>query len=159
MMKIWIGFSTTNNLISRVIRWFTRSTTSHAWIAFASQDMGMDVVLEAHFTFRAVPYVWFKKRNRIVAEYEIPVGQAAVAKCASFLGENYDYTGIVGGIIVSVGRWFKHKWHNPWGNPKAQTCSEAVVRALQAAAYPGAEKLNAEDTSPQTLMEFLAGNG
>ena len=158
-MKIWIGFSTTNNVISRVIRWFTRSTTSHAWLAFTSQDMGMDIVLEAHFTFRAVPYAWFKKRNRIVAEYEIPVGQAAIVKCASFLGENYDYTGIVGGIIVSVGRWFKHKWHNPWGNPKAQTCSEAVVRALQAAAYPGAEKLNAEDTSPQTLMEFLAGNG
>jgi hypothetical protein len=123
--------------------------------------MGMDVVLEAHFTFRAVPYAWFKKRNKIVAEFpiECPNAEAIVTTCASFLGEQYDYTGLLGGIVVSVGRWFKKKWHNPWGNPWLNTCSESMVRGLKAAPYPGSEKLNVEDTDPQTLMEFLAGNG
>ena len=155
-MRVWVGFSTTNLWISRLIRWFTKSKASHAWIAFESQELGTKIVLEAHYTFRAVPYSFFARQNKVVAEVEM-VGDTSsmVAKCAEFLGTDYDYTGIVGGIIVSLGRWFKHKWRNPWGNPKAQTYSESVVRALKAAKYPSSEVLDPESTTPQELMAFL----
>jgi len=158
-MKVWIGFSTTNLWISRLIRWFTKSKASHAWIAFESKELGTRIVLEAHYTFRAVPYAWFKRRNRIVAEIEIPNAEAMVVKCAEFLGTDYDYTGLLGGIIVSLGQLFGRRWRNPWGNPRLPTCSESVVRAMQYDKFLSGEKLDPESTSPQQLMEFLAGNG
>jgi len=156
-MKVWVGFSTTNLWISRLIRWFTRSKVSHAWIAYDSTELNSVIVLEAHYTFRAIPYLLFKKQNKVIAEFEIKNGYtpAMVVACAKFLGTDYDYTGIFGGIIVSIGRWLKLKWKNPLGNPKAQTCSEAVLRALQAGQYPNANEFDPESITPQQLMEFV----
>jgi hypothetical protein len=156
-MKVWVGFSTTNLWISRLIRFFTRSKASHAWLSYESNELNSIIVLEAHYTFRALPYAFFKRQNTIVKEVEITKGDTStmVAACAKFLGTDYDYTGIVGGLIVSLGNWLKKKWKNPWGNPKVQTCSEAVVRALVAGGYPEADKFDPESVSPQDLIEFL----
>lgn len=156
-MKVWVGFSTSRHWISAAIRWFTRSRASHAFIVYESHELATRVILEAHYTFRALPYDFFARRNKIVAEVEIANCDkaAVVRKTAQFLGTDYDYTGIVGGIVVSIGRWLKRRWSNPTGDPHTVTCSEAVTRALKAGLYPGVETLDPEATTPQDLMEFF----
>ena len=36
-------------------------------------------------------------------------------------------------------------------------CSEAIVRTLQAANYPGASALDPASTTPEALLEFMEG--
>jgi hypothetical protein len=124
--------------------------------------MGKKMVLEAHYTFQAVPYSWFAARNKIVAEYEIkqlPDMQSPellVSIISNYLGARYDYTGIVGGIIVSIGKWLKTKWKNPFGDPKYPTCSESVARGLQGINFPGAAQFDIESVPPQDIMSLVS---
>lgn len=157
-MRVWVGFSTTNRLLSRVIRWVTRSRVSHVWLSWESRELGQRMVMEAHWDFRAIPYASFARANTVVKEIEIRRnGEALVKSCVDFLGQPYDYTGIVGGLWVQLGKWLRRRWRNPLGKSDAQTCSEAVTRGLQEIGRRGARRLDAESTSPQDLLEFLEG--
>jgi len=65
--------------------------------------------------------------------------------------------GLFGIFLTLVARWFKRKkWKNPFTSANALFCSEAVVRVMKAAAYPGAGRLGDETTTPQELLDFLA---
>lgn len=156
---IRVGFSTCRkNLISRIIRWFSKSQTSHAWLLLEGSFLGMDMVLQAtEGGFQLTPYETFKSGNDVVCLIEpvCPLDEG-VRKAADWLGGNYDYFGLIGSAVVLIGRWFKRKWKNPLNAPHAMFCSEAVVYVLQAANYPGAAALDPSATTPQDLMDFLA---
>ena len=158
-----VGFSTrTKNIFSRLIRWLTGSKTSHTWLLFEDSFFCLPMVMEATETgFRLIPYDNFKAEgNDIVAVIEPPYPlDEGVQQAARWLGERYDFTGLLGSVIVLLGRWFKRKWKNPLAASKAMFCSEAVVWVMRAAKYPGSEAFDPEATTPQDLLDFFVGAG
>ena len=160
---IRVGFSTdTSSIISAVVRWFTGSKTSHVWLLFDDTFFGLPMVLEsADVGFRLIPYENFKaQHNTVLAVLDPPYPlDVGVREAAMWIGESYDYTGLVGSVFVLLGRWLKRKWRNPWASPKALFCTESVVRVMQASHYPGSETLDPTGTTPQDLLDFFVGAG
>jgi len=151
-----VGFSTTKNVTSRIIRWFTKSRASHAWLLYHDWDWEMDLVMEAtEGGFKLTSFERFKGENEIVRIFEpkYPV-DPGVKKLAAKLGEGYDYLGLFGMVINVVGRWLKRKWKNPWASADKVFCSEAVAEALKLAEYPGFN-LDPTVTEPEDLLEFF----
>jgi len=151
----YVGFSTTNKIISRIIRWVTHSEVSHTFLAY--QAFNRIWVLEAGFLgVSIVPLDKFKAKNNIVLM--VPVRELSpddLGAAMDQLGTAYDFGGLLGAIFPVIGHWFKRKWKNPWNNPKAMFCSELVVYSLQSAKFPGTEALVPADTSPQDLKDFF----
>lgn len=157
---IRIGFSTSKrNIFSAVIRWFTKSRVSHAWVLIHEPFFDMEMVLEAtEFGFRMVPYETFRAKTNVIEVLTLGPScplDSAVKRAGRRLGEDYDFLGLFGGAIVQIGRWLKYKWRNPLASSRAMFCSEAVVYVLQDAGYPGADTLDPEATTPQDLLDFL----
>jgi hypothetical protein len=157
---VFVGFSTPRlwNPLSALIRWMTRSRTSHAWLLVEDPAFGLRLVLEAHSTgFRLVSFTRFVKDNKVVALVAParPLEEALPA-AGEWLGESFDLLGLFGIFLTLVARWFRQRpWKNPFPTPSALFCSEAVVRALKAARYPGSDALDDEATSPADLLAFF----
>lgn len=152
---IYIGFSTQpKSTLSRIVRWFTKSKTSHALIVF--QMFGRDWILESGI--KGVVILPIERLDGVMVEL-IPVPQLSEEDLSKAmvnnLGDDYDFTGLFGMAINVLGRWFKAKWKNPWNNPRSMFCSEFVVKTLQQSGYPGADRLEAATTTPQDLLDFL----
>jgi hypothetical protein len=160
---IKIGFSTSpKNIISKVIRWFTKSKASHTWVLFEDTFFGMEMVMESTDTgFRVVPFANFKAEGNEIVALVVPTAPLddGVKAAASWLGESYDFGGLFGSAFVLLGRWLRRKWANPWASCKSMFCSEAVARILQAAKYPGSSVFVPEATTPQDLLDFFAAAG
>ena len=160
-MATRIGFSTSKtNWLSRLIRWFTRGTVSHAFIVYYDQEWKRDMVMEAEGgAGGSIRIVRFNPDNPEIVrlidpKHDIEVG---MIKMVDRLGEVYDYGGLIGMAWVEIGRWLKKKWINPWHSSKSMFCSELVAQILIDAGYPGADKLDPPCTDPQMLLDFLAG--
>jgi hypothetical protein len=157
---VFVGFSTPRrwNPLSALIRAMTRSRTSHAWLLVEDPAFELRLVLEAHTTgFRLISFTRFVKDNVVVAlvEPSHPVAPGLPA-AGAWLGESFDVLGLVGIFLTLVGRWFRQRpWRNPFPSARSLFCSEAVIRTLQAAAYPGAADLHAEETTPGELLAFF----
>jgi hypothetical protein len=157
---VFVGFSTPRrwNPLSALIRRMTRSQTSHAWLLVEDPTFGLRLVLEAHSTgFRLVSFTRFVKDNRVVA-LVVPAHpvQPALCDAGEWLGDSFDVLGLFGIFLTLVARWFRQRpWRNPFPTPSALFCSEAVVRTLKAARYPGSEALDDEATSPADLLAFF----
>jgi hypothetical protein len=157
---VFIGFSTPRrwNPLSALIRAMTRSRTSHTWLLVEDPAFQLRLVLEAHSTgFRLVSFTRFVKDNKVVAlvEPSHPVDPGLPA-AGEWLGDSFDLLGLFGIFLTLVARWFRQRpWRNPFPTPSALFCSEAVVRTLKAAGYPGSASLDDEGTSPADLLAFL----
>lgn len=152
---IYIGFSTTNSLLSKIIRRFTKAEVSHTFFVFElygrSWMLGSDwggVVIE--------PMRKFVAKNTIKMLAPVPeLHDEHMAMAMESLGDKYDYTGLLGGIFPMIGRLFRQKWNNPWNNSQALFCSELVAQVLRAADFPGSETLVPSETTPQDLKDLL----
>lgn len=153
-----VGFSTGNNILSRFIRWATKSKASHAWLSFSDSTLKQEMVMQATIGgFSVMTMREFALHHVVVAQIEPKVSlDQAVVDAADWLGvTHYDYGGLIGGLFVVIGRFFKRKIKNPFASSKALFCSEAVVKILQDAKYPGAEALVPDSTTPQDLLDFM----
>ena len=110
-MTTRIGFSTPKqfNPVSWLVRTVTGSKASHAFFVYHDQDFDMDMVMEAHeLGFRLTPFEHFKKKNKLVGlfvpKHPIDTGLKYVAQ--RYLGTMYDYSGLVGEIVVMAGRCY-----------------------------------------------------
>ncbi len=154
-----IGFSTTDALLSRLIRRLTRSSVSHAWLVYRDVDFDREMVMEAVGAgFRIVPLDKFAQHNRIVeiVTPRHPIDEGLKA-AVDWLGEGYDAKGLVGMALLLLLRAFRRRTRrarNLIASPRALFCSEAVARACRACAYPGFER-DPETTSPQDLYAFF----
>lgn len=155
---IAIGFSTARrNPFSWIIRRLTGSKASHAWLLVDVAPFPDPMVFEAtEVGVRLMPYKAFARRYRIVALFEpgAPLDEGLV-RAGRWLGERYDFPGLLGMAVVLLGRWLGRKWKNPFNAGRALFCSELVTRVLRDARYPGAEALVPSRTSPQDLFDFL----
>lgn len=153
---ILVGFSTTNGFFSGLVRRFTKSKASHAFLAY--EAMGIWWVLEADWNgIKTWPLSKFQKVNKIVALLAIKeIKPENLHKTIDLIGDSYDYGTLFGSIFPLIGKWFKKKWHNPFNSPKAMICSEVVVAALQECKFPGADSLISNDCTPEDVLEFLS---
>jgi hypothetical protein len=157
---VFVGFSTPRhwNPLSALIRAMTHSRTSHAWLLVEDPAFRLRLVLEAHSSgFRLVSFTRFVKDNVVVAlvEPSHPV-DPGLPDAGEWLGESFDVLGLFGIFVTLVGRWFRQgPWRNPFPTASALFCSEAVIRTLRAAGYPGATALEPESTTPAELLAFF----
>lgn len=156
---ISIGFSTTDKLLSRIIRKLTKSRVSHSFIMF--DWLGKKWVLEAGFNGVGIlPLERFLADGNIIVEVvDLPhVELEDLIPAMEDMGERYDFGGLLGGIVPLIGKWFKQKWHNPFNDTKALFCSEFIVYWLQDLAFEPAYNLVPEDVSPEELLKLLEKN-
>lgn len=152
-----IGFSTGRaSLISWAIRKMTGSKVSHAFLLFDDVTLGDRFLMEAdRGGFQTQRLKLFLKSNVLVVEVPVDISVESVRAADRWIGEGYDYLGLVGEAIVKIAAWFGRKIESPLADPRSMFCSEAMVRLLQEAQYPGAAGLIGRDTSPQDLLSFL----
>jgi hypothetical protein len=152
-----VGFSTSTHLVSTIIRAVTRSKVSHAWLVYYDQDFERDMVLEASaHGFRLVPLDVFARSNTVLAVHDLGrTLHQGLRSLSAWLGSRYDGLGLMGMAWVMFGKWLRCRWKNPFRSTNTMFCTEAIVRALQADGYPGAEALDPEGTTPAELLVFL----
>lgn len=159
--EIRVGFSTTNALSSRLIRFFTRSKVSHTWFSFRDETLDKTLVMHAtRIGYNVETWKKFTSHNTLVAmfgcDYDLRPG---LQKVANWLGTKYDFEGILGFLWVLFLRWFNIKRKNPFRDTKRLFCSEAVIvglKATEALEIPRVQKLDPETTDPEDLLELCA---
>lgn len=148
---VWVGFSTTNKFMSRLIRWVTKGKCSHAWVRYWDATLERYMVMQAEITgYETIPWERWKKKNILVAAYE-PTGKNllnGVRFMSQYLGEAYD---LKAAIWVGLKRWISRKFRRPFNSPKKLMCSEAVTRALQHDDFKCVEGVDPEVISPTQL--------
>lgn len=158
---VYVGFSTPRrwNPLSALIRAMMKSPASHAWLLVEDPLFQLRLVLEAHSTgFRLVSLANFVRDNKVVAivapAHPIDPG---LPEAGGWLGDEFDVIGLFGIFLTMVLKWFERRaWKNPFTSSRALFCSEAVVRVMKAAGYPGAGRLGDETTTPAELLAFLS---
>jgi len=151
-------FSTNpKNILSRIIRRFTKSKCSHVAL-LTDEFLGIQCVMEATLVGVALtPLQTFLARGNVivdVVEPEVDLREGLRAT-AQLLAAAYDFSGLLGMLFVYLGRALHKRWRNPWRTSTSMFCSELVTRAMQAASYPGADQLDPHSTSPEDLLEWL----
>lgn len=160
---ITVGFSTTRLLISGIIRWATRSSCSHAFIAFYDRDLNMRMVMQAQsWGFELRPWNRWTRENILVAEFR-PASrplEKGLQTIAHRLGTKFNYrSAIIIGIKSLLSSWHRNRFsldinQSPW----KLTCSEAVIRLLRSARYETVSGLDPETTSPGRLLREILAN-
>jgi hypothetical protein len=157
-MIVKVGFSShKGNFLSEVIRWFTHSKISHAWL-YIKNDDGSEVLLEAvGVGVRETPWAWFPSAGTKLVALVNPVVplDVGVTQAKQWVGEKYDRLGLVGMALVIMARWFKAKLKNPLRNSRELWCSELVGRVLQLSNYPGMEGWDPAGMSPEDVYEVM----
>lgn len=156
--KVWVGFSTTNKLMSRLIRWVTRGKSSHAWMRYWDDTLEQYMVIQAEIEgYETIPWFRWKKKNRLVAAYESKELDLmpGVRRMARYLGVEYDFKSA---FWAGIKRWLGKKFKRPFHSPKKLMCSEAVCMALQFDRVPCVKGMNPELVSPQELQAAIASS-
>jgi hypothetical protein len=150
---ITVGFSTTNKLISRFIRWVTRSPVSHAFVIFNTPTFGRVVMQAEAWGYEIRPWGLWQQQNALVAEFT-PTGPdlapSIVELAPQYLGRKYDWkAALLAGLWRWFGRWLRGRFNSPY----SLMCSEALLRILQHAGYSSVAHFDAEVTSPRRVLD------
>lgn len=164
-----VGFSTqTKNLLSRLIRWFSKSQFSHAWVRYYHPLYEKDIVVDADAVgIIEKPYHLYVPNLDNVVELVPPEGfnaQEGIKALADTLGTQYDYASIIGRLwyyltkkLSRQFKWMKLKVFNPFANHKLDVCVENQLRFLQAGGV--LKDVNPEIESPQSVYDRLIALG
>lgn len=151
-LGITVGFSTTNKLISRFIRWITGGRVSHAWIAFYDPKLDKRFVLQAEaWGYELRPWNRWLKENIWKAEFLLPQTDSldcALVSISNYLGTDYDYKSA---FLLGLRNWFGRWMKKPTNDPSKLMCSEAVIRFLGMTEM-GSYGLNPELSLPSDLL-------
>jgi hypothetical protein len=151
MSSVNVCFSTSNGLVSRVIRWFSRAEVSHALITFYDETLDKVFVMEAGGRgFLLTPWAKWRQNHTLTCRYSLCIStrhqEESIRKLAEFLGSQYDYISLLGFVFR---RWVR-RMRNPLDSPKRLVCSEAVAMFLRDA---GLEPFNEPATwTPGDLL-------
>jgi len=154
LSPITIIFSTSTSILSRLIRRFTRSQTSHT--AIGTEMHGVPVVIEATVGgVRIFPRARWQRGRPIVAEARCLLDlERGLAHAIEHVGDRYDYKGLVGNLFVLIARWLGKKIKNPLASPKAVICSELVLHLDHEGHVPEWKGLDPEATTPEDLLRL-----
>ncbi len=136
-LVVHVGFSTTGGLLSRLIRFFTRSRISHCIVVYGCGVFAQDMVLEASgHGYRILSWRRWDKANRLIALYrlELPVEniRAGLHLLADRLGDAFDKLSLFGFFLQRV-LGLKGV---PFNSRQKLVCSEALALFLQRCGVP-----------------------
>lgn len=160
---ISIGFSTRKtNILSRLIRYFTKARFSHTWVRYWHPIFKCDVVIDADIRgIVEVHYEDYIKTIDDVVELIPPPGldlTPSMTVMADVIGDDFDVPSMVGRLWVYLFRWLGKKVKNPLRNPKKDCCVENVLRLLVPAdAVP--KDIDPEVEDPQSVYNLLLARG
>lgn len=165
-MKLRLGFSTTNSLPSKAIRWAIGAPYSHTYIRFYDEFLGINFVVHADWPGVVVIQAdRFEKENKVLEEYEfeVPNGEndtlkAALCRNLRYLGSRYDYLSILGWAwTIALRRWVKVRLKSPniLDDPKTLICVDFCIRVINDA---GLTKIPVGSMNPKGLMHHLREN-
>jgi hypothetical protein len=155
-MKLRVGFSKTNSLISKVIRWVIGAPFSHTYIRFYDEYLGMNLI--AHADWPGVIIIQadrFDKENTVVEEFEfdLPPLKTALVRNLRFLGSRYDYLSILGWAwTIALRRAARLVVKNPLDDPKSLICVDFCIRVLNDAALTA---IPVGSMNPKGLVKYL----
>ena len=156
--SINVCFSTTDSIISRVVRWFTRSEVSHCYITYMDQTLRRVMIMEVHWKgFILVPWdAKTLKGRKLVARYSInvPVEDQleALHRLTFYLGVGYDYFN----LIPMALRRIRAQFQNPFNSEGRIICSESVVHFLNDCG--AAKLLHPHSWTPEDLYSYVKKN-
>lgn len=160
---VFIGFSTTDVWLSKLIRSVSRSKYSHAWVRHGSELWGGQWVTQADWpVVRTWPWDMASRTWTVQQLYrptfDITLAMRSVRKDFE---KRYDIAGLFGIFLVTVvQRWFHRRIQNPLASPDELFCSEFVcqmlmnVRLPDGTALPETERWSPEQASPKLLEKY-----
>lgn len=134
MKKIRIGLSTTEKLLSKIIKFIQGTKFSHSYVQFEavefetiliyeSKGLNSNIINKKHFD------------GIIVEEYELELSDEMHAEMVKFIleevGTSYAWKQLFGFLVVKLARVFGLKIRNPWPQPGkicSESCGEILVR-------------------------------
>lgn len=153
---VTIAFFSSHLIFSRIIRWVTKSKTSHSAIGF--EIYGEQFFL--HATWGGVQITPRKKvlsNHTIVAEYQVlPDIEAEVHTALARVGESYNTLGLFGYIPVLIARWFGVTLHNPFAKKGAEVCSEFIIEVDVNNEIPEFVGKDPSEITPQDLENICS---
>lgn len=155
-MKLRVGFSKTNSLISKVIRWVIGAPFSHTYIRFTDEFLGMNLI--AHADWPGVLLLQaekFDKENQKLEEFEfdLDILKVSLVRNLRFLGSRYDYLSILGWAwTIALRRAAKIIVQNPLDDPKSLICVDFCIRVLNDA---GLTAIPVGSINPKGLVNYL----
>jgi len=156
--RIWVGASTTATWLAWIIRWFTKQKPSHAWVSYWDDTLQMRMVMEAEARMRVVPWDWWieadpgKRMWVYTCKIDLMPG---IREYAKLIGTKYDYKNLIWHALKRfLGTWLRR----PWRSPRKVLCSELLIRIFRYDKVPGAEKMDAEASTPGDLVEYWKGS-
>lgn len=159
---IYLGFSTTDVWLSRLIRAGTGSKYSHCWVRHGSDVWGGTWVTHADWpVVRQWPWRSASRKWTVQQLYRprFDIKPALAAVRADF-ESRYDVPGLLGMVFVELAwRWFHRRIKNPLASPAAVFCSEFLASILKAAKLPGTEDWDTEAMAPEDVADYCAANG
>lgn len=160
MAKVTVVFTASTGLVGRAIRWFSSGRVSHSMIQYPSDLWGGTWVAEAVASGVRKVRSW-KSRHHVVSEFECMFDAGmALKKIGNFVGESYDYSGVViFGWLLLWKRILGRKLNRPFKSTKGMFCSELVARMFMAAGLEGTKEWNPEMISPEDLLEYCEKYG
>lgn len=160
MLDLKIGFSKSNSLTSKIIRWVTNAPVSHTYISFFDYSFDQEMVLEANeHGYVLVPYNRWIKENTQVYCFDVMVAESLKAKAlfelSEHMGDHYDTIGALG--------LFFRRWLGRYRNPLAAIqgrvfCSEMVSLYLKKVKILP-NNADCESYTPGDLLDFCKSCG
>lgn len=153
---ITIAFFSSNELISKIIRFLTNSKVSHSAIGLELD--GVKYFLHADTKgVNLVSRSNFLKEDYLIDEFEvIPNIEEEVFCGLRYIGKKYDYTGLVGFLPMMLFRIFGIKITNILNNKSSYFCSEFIVDIDKFSKIKEFSGIKPGETSPKDLYKIVS---
>jgi hypothetical protein len=162
-MKLCVGFSRTDSLISKTIRLFLGSNISHTYLRIHDEFLATPLIIHADWNGVEIMHAdQFDKENIIIEEFEIIDEKLDVSlrKNLRLLGRRYDYLVLFGWAwTIAVRRWVKKKIEitiddpkSIFEDPKKIICVDFIIKVLNDSSVV---KLRYKNYNPKTLNEWF----
>ena len=157
---ITLIFSTASGILSWLIRRFQGKNAKASHCAIGTEMHGIPVVIEDTVGgVRIYPRDRWIKEHRLVEEYAFlpPNMEDGVRHTIEHVGDKYNYAGLFGYLWVMLGRWLRHKWHNPFASTRKDVCSGFILEMdPDRILVPEWKSLIASETIPEDLRQICA---
>lgn len=161
MKSVYVGFSTNQKPLARLIRWATRSSVSHVYFRVPTYSItGRSWIFQASgFAVNLEGDQHFSGHANVVREFEVDLTEEQFTELELYMLDSvakpYSVAQLAGMCWVLLGRTFGAKFKNPFADGShSYVCVELIARILR---IPGSE-----DLTPEDLLDFLearsAGN-
>jgi len=152
-------FTASNSLVSRTIRWFTKSPTSHVMFEFYCPILKASVTVDSDL--RGVHLMpAFKTKTGVVAEFDCPEqARVSLSVVTRYLGERYDFGGLfLLAWPILLWRWLHLKVRHPVRRTHEVKCSELAALVLKEAQLPGTAEWDPEILTPADILRYCNGS-